>query len=124
MTRIGFYFFVTCLLIAGLAWGALQSVPPIPKLFHQQDKLEHLLAFGALTLWLTAMLKPSRWMLAALISAFGAVGLETAQAAFSPARTASGADVLASLIGITLATAFVLTARKTLRGSAPPPCAA
>jgi VanZ family protein len=105
-------------LIVLIGWGALRDVPPIPKLFSGQDKLEHFLAFSALMLWLAAFLRPSRWKSCFLLAVGMALGLELAQAAFSVSRTASIADFAASLAGITLASVFIVAARRSFTRSA------
>ena len=73
------YFAMPLAVAIVIAWGAFSSVPPIPKLFEQQDKVEHLLAFGALSFWLLAALGPRRTVLAACLSVGAAVGLELVQ---------------------------------------------
>lgn len=115
LKRNALYLCVTLGLVALLAWGALQATPPLPKLFYNQDKLEHLLAFSALTLWLTAMFRPSRMKLAAMIAFAGAVTLELAQAMLTTTRLGSLADLIASSVGIWLATAFVVLMRQVMR---------
>lgn len=101
-------------LTALIAWGALRAVPPIPKLFDQQDKLEHILAFGALTLWLIAMFGPRNWLLCAGFAAAGAVALELSQHFFAAGREGSFYDGIASLIGIVLAVVFVRSMRHAI----------
>ncbi len=117
--RHGLYIAMTLALAGLIAWGALREVPPIPKLFDGQDKLEHFLAFGALMMWLTAFVRPSRWLLAFGVSTLAAVSLELGQAFLTSSRSASLADFLASLTGILAATAFIQLARKTLRSKSP-----
>lgn len=112
--RNGLYTAFLVLLVALIAWGGLRDVPPVPKFFEGQDKLEHLMAFSALTLWLAALVRPSRWQLAAGLSAMAALLLEVAQGLFSVHRSASLGDLLASMIGIALAAAFILAMRRTL----------
>lgn len=109
-----FFFIVTVFILAAIAWGALTVSPPIPKLFAQQDKFEHFLAFSALTLWLSAMLRPSRWMFAGIFALTCAIGLEGAQALFSTTREASLPDVIASFAGIVAALLFIVLARASL----------
>ncbi len=117
--RHGLYIAMTLALTGLIAWGALREVPPIPKLFDGQDKLEHFLAFCALMMWLTAFVRPSRWPLAFGISALAAISLELGQACLTSSRSASLADFLASLTGILGATVFIQLARKTLRPKTP-----
>lgn len=102
-------------LTALIAWGALRAVPPIPKLFDQQDKLEHILAFGALTLWLIVMFGPRNMIFCAAFAAAGAVALELSQHFFATGREGSFFDGLASLTGIVLAVVFVKTVRYLIR---------
>ena len=105
--RHGMYFLVTLLIVALIGWGAMSAVPPIPKLFDQQDKLEHIMAFAALTLWLAAMMGPKRIIFCALIAFLGAFALELAQGLLSQTRTGSLFDLVASAVGILLAVLFV-----------------
>lgn len=114
----GVYSFIVLGLIALIGWGALRDVPPIPKLFAGQDKLEHFLAFGALMLWLAAFLRPTRWKFCFLLAVGLALGLELAQAAFSASRSASVADFAASLAGISLASVFIVVVRRSFTRSA------
>lgn len=101
--------------LAGLIlWGALNAVPPIPRVFGHQDKIEHFLAFAGLALWLTAGLGPKRLYSALALSAVSAVGLEVAQLLLSPTRTASLPDILASLAGILAAAVFMIIARQMI----------
>ena len=106
--------FLTLGLTALIAWAAMRAVPPIPKLFDQQDKLEHVLAFGALTLWLIVMFGPKQWRLSAIIAVMGAISLEVMQEFFAIGRAGSFFDGLASLAGIALAIVFVQTLRHTI----------
>ena len=96
-------------------WGATADIPPIPKLFSQQDKLEHVAAFGALTVWLAAFVGPRNWIYAAGIAALGAVGLELVQAFFIPTRSGDLPDLIASLFGVVAASAFIFYARLMIR---------
>lgn len=98
-------------LTALIVWGALRSVPPIPKLFDQQDKLEHVMAFGALTLWLHVMFGPRNWRMCILLAIFGAFMLEICQSLFAYGRSLSLLDFAASLTGIGLAAWFIYRAR-------------
>ena len=113
--RYLFYFVMSLALAVVIAWGALRDVPPIPKLFAEQDKLEHFLTFAALTLWVSALVKPSRLFLAISLCLAAALGLESAQGVFSQARSASVFDFLASSIGVFSAAGFIWTARYFLR---------
>lgn len=99
-------------LCALIGWGALAVAPPIPKFFHHQDKLEHILAFAALTLWITATLGPRHVWKAAAIALAAAVSLELAQGLLSETRSASLADAVASTLGTGMAALFVSLARR------------
>lgn len=102
--------------IAGLIiWGATADIPPIPKLFDQQDKLEHFGAFGALTLWMSAFLGPRNWIYAALIALCCAVGLEGVQAFFIPSREGDLPDLMASLAGVAASLGFIFYVRSLAR---------
>ncbi|MAP96449.1 MAG: hypothetical protein CMK07_16000 [Ponticaulis sp.] len=109
------YFAMPLAVAIVIAWGAFSSVPPIPKLFEQQDKVEHLLAFGALSFWLLAALGPRRTVLAACLSVGAAVGLELVQHVLIPSRSGSLADLSASLMGIVGALVFVIGVRHVIR---------
>ncbi|MAK60074.1 MAG: hypothetical protein CMK09_03755 [Ponticaulis sp.] len=111
---------MTLLLTILIVWGALRAAPPIPKFFDQQDKLEHILAFGALTLWLTALTGPRRWKLAGGLAVCAAIGLELAQTFLVASRQGSLPDLIASLIGIVLATLFVISVRHVIRNQKQP----
>lgn len=106
---------MTLFLTALIVWGAMRAVPPIPKLFVQQDKLEHILAFGALTLWLTALTGPKKWMIAACLAGVGAVALELGQHVLIASRQGSLPDLAASLVGVGLACLFVISVRHVIR---------
>lgn len=104
------------LFIGGLIlWGATADIPPIPKLFSQQDKLEHFAAFGALMLWLSAFLGPKNWMYAACIASSCAIGLELAQAFLVPTRTGDLPDLMASFAGVAASVGFIFYVRSTVR---------
>ena len=111
LRRNAIYGAVILLMVMVIAWGALQAAPPIPKLFSWQDKVEHFLAFSGLTLWLTALLRPSRIWIAAGLATLGAIVLEVAQTTLTSTRSGSVDDLLASIAGVVLAMAFVMFAR-------------
>lgn len=113
--RRAIYAAICLALILLIGWGAMAAVPPIPKLFSWQDKVEHFLAFGGLSLWLTVLTGPKRWAIAVCLAAFMAIGLETAQALFLHSRTGSLDDVFASFLGILAGSGFILWARRTFR---------
>ena len=80
---------------------ALQPALPTPPVLLGPDKLEHIAAFLVLTL-LARMAWPQRVrIMPGLLLSYG-VWIEWAQAAQGAGRTASGADIVADLIGITL----------------------
>ena len=98
-------------LLALIGWGALAYAPPIPKIFEQQDKLEHFLAFGAFMMWLTAMVRPSRWKLSLGVAILAAAGLEIAQATLTSSRSGDLPDFIASCSGILVSLCVILWAR-------------
>jgi len=110
-----FYAGVSLFLVALIAWGATTAVPPIPKLFAQQDKLEHIMAFGALTLWLSVLFGTRNLVLVAGLAVLGSISLEWVQSALSATREGSWGDLLASLTGVALAVGFVMSARHFIR---------
>lgn len=84
---------------------ALQPGLPTPPDIFGTDKLEHILAFFALTV-LGRMGWPRRgWTLTVVLVGYG-IGIELAQGAFASGRSASAADVVADLIGISLGLIF------------------
>lgn len=99
----------------GLRWGgrvlfvtmiylitdlALQPGIPAPAELVGRDKFEHISAFFVLTL-LARMAWPQRVrIMPATLLAYG-IWIEWAQAVEAVGRTASGADIVADLIGIT-----------------------
>lgn len=105
------YAFGSLFIVGLIGWGALNAVPPIPKIFPEQDKLEHICAFGALTLWLSALLGPKRIALYGGLAFLAAVALEVAQGLLSPTRSGDFPDLIASTTGILLAIGFVQLAR-------------
>lgn len=98
-----------------IVWGATQAAPPIPKLFAQQDKLEHFLAFGALTLWITAFFGPRHIGLSSALAVLAGIGLELVQAFLIPTRSGSLMDLLASIAGVVACAAFVMICRSLIR---------
>jgi len=95
--------------VAGLlVWGCLEPENPIPNLFPQQDKFEHLLAFGLFAATLAYAL-PRRYALAAVAAtAILAVGIEFGQKAWAPSRQFSYTDAAAGIIGAIVAGALTM----------------
>ena len=114
-----FFALLTCGLVALIAWGALRYAPPIPKLFSQQDKLEHFIAFAALTLWMTATLGPKNVLKAIILAIVAAIALEIAQGTLSDTRSGSVLDAVFSLMGVASASVFMLIVREKLRSRRP-----
>lgn len=110
-----FYAGVSLFLVALIAWGATTAVPPIPKFFAQQDKLEHIMAFGALTLWLSVLFGTRNLVLVAILCGFGGIALEWTQSTFSASREGSLGDLVASFCGVALAVMFVNFVRYFIR---------
>jgi VanZ family protein len=110
-----FFSIMTLGLVALIAWGALRYAPPIPKLFDQQDKLEHFIAFAALTLWLTVTLGVRNVFKAIALAIIAAIALEIAQGALSETRSGSVLDAIFSLMGVASASVFMLVIREKLR---------
>tara|TARA_R110000868_G_scaffold6550_8_gene37113 strand:+ start:23061 stop:23471 length:411 start_codon:yes stop_codon:yes gene_type:complete len=91
-------FLTTIYLITDLALQPGLATPPV---LLGPDKLEHIAAFLVLTL-LARMAWPQRvWITPLALLSYG-VWIEWAQAAQGAGRTASGADIIADLIGIAL----------------------
>jgi len=92
----------TGLLITDLA---LQPGLPTPPELFGPDKIEHLLAFFVLTV-LARMGWPRRgWITSIALLTYG-IGIELVQGSAALGRTASAADVVADLIGISLGLMF------------------
>lgn len=86
------------LLAAIILWGGLQHEDPLQTVIYT-DKMRHIVGFGALGL-LAAMAPSPRSRLAGAIAAcMFALSLEIAQH-FTPDRTMSGRDFIASSIGV------------------------
>jgi len=85
--------------LAGIIlWGGLQPEDPLETLIHT-DKMRHVIGFGTLGL-LAAMAPSPRSRLAGALAACGfGLGLELIQH-FTPDRTMSGRDFVASSIGV------------------------
>ena len=98
-----------------ILWGATADIPPIPKFFSAQDKLEHFAAFGALMLWLSAFVGPRNWPYAALIAVCCAVGLEVVQANFVASRSGDIPDLIASLSGVAASIGVIFYVRLMIR---------
>ncbi|WP_339744392.1 VanZ family protein [uncultured Maricaulis sp.] len=80
---------------------ALQPGIPAPAELFGPDKVQHISAFFVLTL-LARMAWPRRvWVMPGTLLAYG-IWIEWAQALEGAGRTASGADIAADLIGITI----------------------
>ncbi|MAT33903.1 MAG: hypothetical protein CMK06_01970 [Ponticaulis sp.] len=109
------YACVTLALVALISWGAMTAIPPIPKIVPHQDKLEHVLAFGALTLWLTVLFGPRRISWTVVLASGGALALEISQGLFSDKREGDIADLSASLFGIAMAGLSLLALRELIR---------
>lgn len=79
---------------------------PVVAVVSTWDKLEHALAYGALTLWLAGILERGRypWAAAAAFALGGAV--ELAQGTLTATRVAEPQDLLANGLGIGLALAL------------------
>lgn len=81
-----------------ILWGGLQTEDPLSPIIHT-DKMRHVLGFGVLGL-LVAMAPSPRSRLAGALAACGfALALELIQH-FTPDRTMSGRDFMASCIGV------------------------
>jgi VanZ family protein len=100
------------LMVFGVAWAVRPLTPTSPeKWFLHADKLHHLWFF-ALLWWLSLRAGfAASWKLALALVAYG-VGMELAQH-FTPARSASLADVLADTAGV--AAGWWLTRAAALR---------
>lgn len=95
-------FVTTGLLITDLA---LQPGLPTPPELFGPDKIEHLLAFFVLTV-LARMGWPRRsWITLIALLTYG-IGIELVQGSAALGRTASAADVVADMIGISLGLVF------------------
>ncbi|SDM64847.1 VanZ family protein [Maricaulis salignorans] len=95
-------FVTTGLLITDLA---LQPGLPTPPELFGPDKIEHLLAFFGLTV-LARMGWPRRvWLTSIFLLSYG-IGIELVQGSTIFGRTASAADFVADLIGISLGLVF------------------
>lgn len=107
--------FVTCGLLAFIAWGALSYAPPIAKILPFQDKIEHFGAFAALTLWLALSFGRQRKLMIGALAIGAAMALEMAQAGLTATRTASLPDLIASSLGVVAALTFILVAERLIR---------
>ncbi len=94
----------------GLWWLAVASVvvlslvppPPMPMPQHG-DKIEHLLAYAALSAGLVQLLRPGRaLMLGCLGLVLLGLVLEWAQGSLTATRKAEAADALANALGVVL----------------------
>ena len=81
--------------------GSLLPARDLPSLF-LSDKLQHLLAYLALTLWFGGLMAPRRYLLLALgLLALGG-GIEIVQGLMGLGREADWRDFLADALGIGL----------------------
>jgi VanZ family protein len=85
-----------------IALGSLLTLPPVAPDLPQGDKLQHLLAYGALTAWFAQITASARALLrhAAGFVLLGA-GLEVLQS-LNPDRQFEFADMLANAAGVLL----------------------
>ncbi len=91
-----------------IAWGTLQKEDPIPDFFQDQDKLEHIVAFGLFAATLAYAL-PRRFVWAAVLTtALMAVAVEYGQKAWFPTRSFSYADAAAGILGAVVAGALAM----------------
>lgn len=92
--------FAVGLVLAGLiAWGSLSPPDALPKV-RLSDKVQHVGAYVALTLWFAGLLARRRWvMLAAALIVFGLL-IEVLQGAMPFGRTSDARDLLANGLGI------------------------
>jgi VanZ family protein len=99
--RIAFAVVLAVLLYAGL------REQPVPELFHEEDKLHHVLGFAVLAVSMRMAFPRGRlrWQLPALLAL--AAGIELVQK-LMPERTGSVWDLLAGAFGVTLGLALAL----------------
>jgi len=90
------------LLVLGIVVGSLLPGPVVETVSHW-DKLDHALGYGAVTLWLAGMLRPARYLHAALAAFLLGVALEATQALLTASRQGDLLDVVANTSGIGVA---------------------
>jgi VanZ family protein len=100
-SRLIFIILFICCAIA-VIWGVFRSTPP-QHVFHQSDKILHLLAFAVLAFTgRIATLKLSPFLYWPTIAVI-AVSIECVQGALQTTRISSLEDALANLLGVGLA---------------------
>lgn len=110
--RAGALCLAAALALSALGFWLAVSPQAIPRLFPQQDKLEHFLAFAALAGLASINARALVWR-AMSVSAL-TVLVEIGQAVLSTTREPSWNDVLAGLLGV----AFAIAALKIWREGA------
>ncbi|MSR00699.1 MAG: hypothetical protein EXR88_04820 [Gammaproteobacteria bacterium] len=108
------HFYQLWLVIGALLASAiliLCLIPPSNKISSIEglDKVEHALAFLALTAWFAALIeRPGYWALSIMLLGLG-VGIEIAQYLMALGRSAEIFDVIADTVGIILGVIFSLS---------------
>lgn len=86
---------------------------PVPQVFHQQDKLHHLLGFAALAFSMRLAFPLLRLSWIAVLCLGMAVLVELGQG-YQPHRVASLADMVANVLGVLAGVACSLVAQRAL----------
>lgn len=96
------------LLVAGMLFASLAPLGAAFEVPRHVDKLEHLLAYAALTVWFAGLLERARYGSIALgLAGLGAT-IEILQGLMGAGRRADGWDLAANLIGIGLGLALAV----------------
>ncbi len=100
------------LMVVAVLLGSL--LPRVPTLdFQDSDKVNHLVAYIAMTAWFTALVQRRRyWLIATGLVLLG-IGVEVAQASMNLGRDGDWRDVVANCIGIAAGLALALSSRES-----------
>ena len=90
--------FAFVVIVCGLLYAGLRP-HPVPELFHEEDKLYHLLGFAALAVCTRVAFPRHAWWWQALAMLVLGAGIELAQN-LQPARTGSMWDFLFDTLGV------------------------